>query len=203
MSDRLAVLASGRGSNLQAILDAVAGGRLAARVVLVLSDQAGAYALERARRAGVTVAVVPRKGFASREEHDAAIARCVEEAGADWIVLAGYMRLLSGAFVARFRDRVVNIHPALLPSFPGTHAQADAVAYGVKLSGCTVHLVDEGVDSGPILAQRAVPVLPDDTAEGLADRILAEEHRLYPEVLGWLVAGRVQRAGRVVRIQGT
>ncbi len=200
MSDRLAVLASGRGSNLQAILDAIAEGSLAARVVLVVSDQPGAAVLDRALRAGVPLAVVPRKGFASREEHDAAIAARVEAAGADWIVLAGYMRLLSASFVARFRDRIVNIHPALLPSFPGTHAQADALAYGVKLSGCTVHLVDEGVDSGPILAQRAVPVLPDDTEQSLSARILAEEHHLYPEVLGWLVAGRVQRTGRVVRL---
>lgn len=200
MSDRLAVLASGRGSNLQAILDAIADGRLAARVVLVLSDRADAYALTRASLAGVPTAVVPRKGFATRDEHDAAIADRLQQSGADWVVLAGYMRLLSSAFVARFRDCIVNIHPALLPSFPGTHAQADALAYGVKVSGCTVHLVDEGMDSGPILAQRAVPVLPDDTEASLAARILAEEHRLYPEVLGWLAAGRVRRDGRVTRI---
>ncbi len=200
MSDRLAVLASGRGSNLQAILDAIHTGRLRARVVLVLSDQPDAYALERARRAGVPTAVVPRKGFASRELHDAAIAEHLERAGADWVVLAGYMRLLSAGFVARFRDHIVNIHPALLPSFPGTHAQADAIAYGVKVSGCTVHLVDEGMDSGPILAQRVVAVEPDDTDDSLAERILHEEHRLYPEVLGWLVSGRVQRLGRTTRV---
>lgn len=200
MSDRLAVLASGRGSNLQAILDAIRAGRLAARVVLVLSDRSDAYALERARQAGVPTAVVPRKGFDSRETHDAAIADRLEQAGVDWVVLAGYMRLLSAGFVARFRDRIVNIHPALLPAFPGTHAQADAVAYGVKVSGCTVHLVDEGLDSGPILAQRVVPVEPDDTEDSLAERILREEHRLYPEVLGWLVAGRVQRLGRITRV---
>jgi phosphoribosylglycinamide formyltransferase-1 len=164
----------------------------------VLSDRSDAYALERARQAGVPTAVVPRKGFASRDEHDAAIADRLEQAGADWVVLAGYMRLLSAPFVARFRDRIVNIHPALLPAFPGTHAQADALAYGVKVSGCTVHLVDEGVDSGPIIAQRTVPVEPDDTEDSLAERILREEHRLYPEVLGWLVAGRVQRRGRHV-----
>jgi len=200
LSDRLAVLASGRGSNLQAILDAIRAGRLAARVVLVLSDRSDAYALERARQAGVPTAVVPRKGFDSRETHDAAIADRLEQAGVDWVVLAGYMRLLSAGFVARFRDRIVNIHPALLPAFPGTHAQADAVAYGVKVSGCTVHLVDEGLDSGPILAQRVVPVEPDDTEDSLAERILREEHRLYPEVLGWLVAGRVQRLGRITRV---
>lgn len=200
MSDRLAVLASGRGSNLQAILDAIAEGHLAARVVLVLSDRPDAYALTRASQAGIPTAVVPRKGFATRDEHDDAIASRLEQAGADWVVLAGYMRLLSSAFVARFRDRIVNIHPALLPSFPGTHAQADALAYGAKVSGCTVHLVDEGMDSGPILAQRAVPVLPDDTERSLAARILNEEHRLYPEVLGWLVAGRVRRDGRLLRI---
>lgn len=200
MRDRIAVLASGRGSNLQAILDAIAAGRLEARVVLVLSEQPDAYALERARQAGVPHRAIPRKGFTSSQAHDAAIGDAVEAAGAHWIVLAGYMRLLGPAFVARFPSRVINIHPALLPAFPGVHGQRDALAYGVKVSGCTVHFVDEGVDSGPVLAQRVVPVLPDDREQDLAARILAQEHQVYAEVIGWLVAGRVRREGRIVRI---
>jgi len=200
LRDRVAVLASGRGSNLQAILDAIAAGRLPARVVLVLSDRPDAYALTLAAKAGIPTASIPRKGFPGRAAHDAAIGDALEAAGADWVVLAGYMRLLGPAFLARFPDRVVNIHPALLPAFPGTHGQRDALAYGVKVSGCTVHLVDEGVDSGPILAQRVVPVLPDDTEASLAARILTQEHQVYAEVIGWLVEGRVRREGRQVRV---
>jgi phosphoribosylglycinamide formyltransferase-1 len=200
LRDRLAVLASGRGSNLGAILDAIDAGSLDARVVLVLSDQPAAPALERARSRGIPTAVVRRRDFPDAREFNLALAQRVEQAQAEWVVLAGYMRILHPDFLERFAGHVVNIHPALLPAFPGLHGQRQALEHGVKLSGCTVHFVDAGVDTGPIIAQVAVEVLPDDTEDELSARILREEHRLYPRVLGWLVSGRVVCQGRVVRV---
>jgi phosphoribosylglycinamide formyltransferase-1 len=187
----LGVLVSGNGSNLQAILDAVAGGALEASVKLVLSNKADAYALERAERAGVPHLVVSHREFASREDFDRALVAALRDAGAEWIVLAGFMRVVTPVFLSAFEHRVINIHPSLLPAFPGAHAQRQAVLYGVKLSGCSVHFVDHGTDTGPIIAQRAVPVHDDDDEDSLGKRILVEEHRLLVEVLSAIAAGGV------------
>jgi phosphoribosylglycinamide formyltransferase-1 len=190
---RLGVLVSGNGSNLQAILDAIAGGELDARVELVLSNVAGARALERARAAGVRALALPHRQFPSREAFDARLREELERAGVEWVVLAGFMRLLTPGFLAAFRHRIVNIHPALLPSFPGTHALEQALAHGVKVTGCTVHLVDDGaVDAGPIIDQRVVPIEADDTLDTLEPRIHAAEHRLYVDVLRAIAEGRVR-----------
>jgi phosphoribosylglycinamide formyltransferase-1 len=187
----LGVLVSGRGSNLGAILDAVEAGRLDARVRLVLSNKADAGALERAARAGVATRVLPHKDFADRPSYDAALAAALREAGVGLVVLAGFMRIVGPNLLDAFPDRVLNIHPALLPSFPGVDAQAQALAYGVRVTGCTVHLVDVGTDTGPIVAQAAVPVLPGDDHDALAARILAREHELLVRVLGWFAEDRV------------
>ncbi|MBI4955552.1 MAG: phosphoribosylglycinamide formyltransferase [Myxococcales bacterium] len=188
----LGVLISGRGSNLQAILDAIARGALDARVRLVLSNRADAAGLERAREAGVPTAVVDHRAFAERSDFDAALVTALGAAGVEWVVLAGFMRVLTPTFLRAFPERVINIHPALCPAFPGVDAQAQALAYGVRVTGCTVHLVDEGVDTGPILGQAVVPILDGDDRPRLAARLLAEEHALLVAALGWLAAGRVQ-----------
>lgn len=197
----LGVLASGRGSNLQAILDAIEAGRCPARVAVVVSDQKDAPALDRARRAGVKAVHIDRGAYADRVSHDAAVGLALTEHAVELVCLAGYMRLLSPGFVAAFRGRILNVHPALLPAFPGLHPQRQALAYGVKITGATIHLVDEGVDTGPIVLQSAVPVLDDDTEGSLATRILAEEHRLYPEAIRLYAEGRLERAGRRVRVR--
>ncbi len=189
------MLLSGRGSNFVAIADACARGEVPAEIAVVVSNRSSAAGLERARERGIAAVTVPGKGLA-REEHERQVIAAVEEAGAEWVCLAGYMRLLSPAFVARFAGRIANIHPALLPSFPGLEAQHQAWAYGVKVSGCTVHLVDAGCDSGPIVLQRTVPVLDDDPPDALAARILEQEHVAYPAALRllltrpWRVEGR-------------
>jgi len=198
---RVAVLVSGRGSNMEAIARAAARGDIPVRVVLVASDRPGAPALDKARALGIPAEALDFKAFADREAFDEVLAARVEAAGAEVIALAGYMRILSPSFVARFRHRIVNIHPALLPAFPGLRPHEQAIEYGVKLSGCTVHLVDDAVDSGPILLQQAVPVEDGDTPETLAARILAEEHRLYPKALGLLATGRLVLEGRRVRLE--
>jgi phosphoribosylglycinamide formyltransferase-1 len=197
----LGVLASGRGSNLQAILDAIAAGRCPARVAVVVSDRAGAPALERARRAGVEAVHLDPGGFADRAAHDAAVSDVLAKHGVGLVCLAGYMRLLSPGFVAAHRGRILNVHPGLLPAFPGLHAQRQALAHGVRVAGATVHFVDEGLDSGPIVLQAAVPVHDDDTEETLSARILAEEHRLYPEAVRLFAEGRLEIVGRRVRIR--
>lgn len=189
---QLGILASGNGSNLQAILDAIAQGALDAKVRLVIANVPQARALQRAEQAGVPTAVIPHRNFADRNAFDAEISRALDAAGAQWIVLAGFMRVLSPGFIARHRGRILNIHPALLPAFPGVHAQRQALEYGVKFAGCTVHFVDEGVDCGPIIAQRVVPVQPDDTEDSLAARILHEEHQVFVQVLQWLAADRIR-----------
>jgi phosphoribosylglycinamide formyltransferase-1 len=188
----LGVLVSGRGSNLQAILDAIADGRLDARVRTVISNKESAYALERARALGIPTTVIRHVDFPNREAFDTELVAALRAAAVEWIVLAGFMRVLTPVFLRAYPNRVVNIHPALLPSFPGTHGQRQALEYGVKLAGCTVHFVDEGVDSGPILAQAAVPVLDDDTEDTLSARILVEEHRLLVETLAELSQGRFE-----------
>jgi len=180
---RLAVLLSGRGSNFQAIHEAIQRGELAAEIVCVISNRPDAAGIQRAREYGYAAHVIDHKTFASRAAHEAEVLRVLEEARPDYIALAGYMRLLSPAFIDRYRNRILNIHPSLLPAFPGVDAQAQAIAHGVKISGCTVHFVDENLDAGPIIVQRAVPVLDGDTAESLAARILVEEHKAYVEAL--------------------
>jgi len=183
-ANAIAVMASGRGSNLRAILQAVARGECPVDVRLVLSDRPDAGALEIGRVAGVPeVICLNPKEYADREAFDAACAEHIEASGCQWIVLAGYMRILSAPFVTRFRNRIVNIHPALLPAFPGGHAVRDALEHGARITGCTIHLVNEVVDGGPILAQAAVPVLDNDTVDSLHQRIHEEEHRLYPATL--------------------
>ncbi len=192
---RVAVLLSGRGSNFVAIAEGCARGEIPAVVALVVSNRRDAPGLERARERGIPAAVIPGKGI-SREEHERLVAAEIEKAHADWVCLAGYMRLLSPQFIERFPQRIVNIHPALLPSFPGLDAQHQAWEYGVKVSGCTVHLVDGGCDSGPIVLQRVVRVLDGDTPETLAERILELEHVAYPSALRllltrpWRIDGR-------------
>lgn len=189
------MLISGRGSNLQSILDAIGDGRLAADVVVVISNRADAQGLERARRAGIETLVMDHRGRA-REEYDAALAEALHARRVDLVCLAGFMRVLSPAFVAAFPQRILNIHPSLLPSFPGVDAQGQAFRHGVQVTGATVHFVDESLDGGPIVRQEAVRVEPDDTAASLAARILEVEHRLYPAAIadvlggGWRLEGR-------------
>lgn len=194
------VLASGRGSNLQALLDAAARPGYPARVVIVIADRERAPALVRAEAAGVPAVFLDPKGYEDRAAYDTALSERLERAGVELVCLAGFMRILGPAFVRAWRGRVMNIHPALLPAFPGLHAQRQALEYGVKVAGATVHFVDEGVDSGPIILQAAVPVEPDDTEETLSARILAEEHRLYPEAVRLYAEGRLQVEGRRVRV---
>jgi len=188
----LGVLVSGSGSNLQAILDAVAGKRLKARVGVVVSNVAAAGALTRAKKAGVAAVVLDHKAYPSREAFDAAVVETLRGHGVTCVVLAGFMRLVTPVLLSAFPDRVVNIHPALLPAFPGVHGPAQALAYGVKVTGCTVHFVDPGMDTGPVIAQATVPVLDDDDDERLASRILDREHELLPVVLQWIAEGRVE-----------
>ncbi|MGC4090937.1 MAG: phosphoribosylglycinamide formyltransferase [Polyangiaceae bacterium] len=190
----LGVLVSGNGSNLQAILDAIQSSELDAKVKLVISNRDGAYALERAQRAGVPTLVCSHKGAPSREAYDRTLALHLLQAGVEVVVLAGFMRILTPDFVKAFEGRVLNIHPALLPAFPGVNALGQALSHGAKVTGVTVHWVDDGVDTGPIIAQRAVPILPGDTESSLAERVHPVEHRLYVEVLRDLSLGRVSPA---------
>lgn len=196
---RVGVLISGRGSNLQALLDAVRAGRLGGEIVVVISNVPGVPGLERARAAGVEALVLDHRGR-PREQHEADLGALLQARAVDLVCLAGFMRRLSPGFVAAFRGRLLNVHPSLLPAFPGTQAQRQALEYGAKLSGATVHLVDEGLDSGPILLQEAVLVREDDTPESLASRILEAEHRLYPRAVRLMLEGRCRVDGRRVRI---
>lgn len=195
----IGILVSGRGSNLEAILRAIESGELLARVGLVISSRGDAPALEVAARHGVPATVIVPRDYPSRAEAGAAIVRALRDAGVEAVALAGYKPILDTSVIRAYPNRIVNVHPSLLPAFAGGMAprpQADALEAGVKLSGCTVHIVTEAVDEGPILAQAAVPVLEDDTVETLSARILAEEHRLLPQTLGALLAGRVRIEGR-------
>ena len=199
---RVGILISGRGSNMTALADAVAAGSVpGARIVLVLSDKPQAAGLEAARARGIETAVVVRRGRA-REEHEREIIGELKERGVELVCLAGYMRLLSPCFVEEFRGRVLNVHPSLLPAFPGLDAQRQAVEHGVRVSGCTVHFVDETLDGGPIVVQRAVPVLDTDTPDTLAARILIEEHKAYPEALALVCSGQYEINGRRVVRKG-
>ena len=189
---RLGVLVSGGGTNLQSILDAVAEKRLDAEVRVVVSNVAGAGGLARANAAGVPAVFVDHKAFTSRAEFDARVVEVLSAHDVQWVVLAGFMRIVTGTLLDAFPLRVVNVHPALLPAFPGVSAQAQALAYGARIAGCTVHLVDTGTDTGPILAQAAVPVLEGDDEAALRARILLQEHALLPAVLQWIAEGRVR-----------
>lgn len=194
----IAVMASGRGTNLEVILAAVKNGSCPVEVRLVISDKAEAPALGIARAAGIEAVHLDPKAYADRAHFDAACADLIDGHDCRWIVLAGYMRILSAEFVRRFAGRIVNIHPSLLPAFPGAHAVEEALGHGVRVSGCTVHLVDEVLDGGPILAQAAVPVLDGDTRESLHARIQAEEHRLYPATLARMAIEGFRLDGRRV-----
>jgi phosphoribosylglycinamide formyltransferase-1 len=197
------VLASGGGTNLQALIDTWQRGALApAELAVVGVNVAGAQALDRAEKADIPTFVLSHRSFASREDFDRALAAELRGRGVELVVLAGFMRVLTPAFLDVFPHRVINIHPALLPAFPGVHAQRQAFEYGVKISGCTVHFVDAGTDTGPIIAQAAVPVLSGDDEESLQKRILAEEHRLLPAVVRAVAAGRVGVQGRRVTVAG-
>jgi phosphoribosylglycinamide formyltransferase-1 len=207
---RLGVLASGGGTNLQAILDACGARRIAAEVAVVVSNVPTAGALERARKAGVKTEVVPSKGATDREAYDLRLVEVLRGHRVDLVCLAGYMRLVTPAFLRAFGPtpesrgcpRVLNVHPGLLPSFPGLHAQRQCVEYGARFGGCTVHFVDEGTDTGPVIAQAVVPVEPGDTEETLGARILAQEHRLYPQAIQWFAEGRLSVEGRRVAVAG-
>ena len=185
---RIVILISGRGSNMEALLKA----RLPAEIVAVISNEPAAKGLATAQAQGIATAVVPHRAFADRAAFDAALAAEIDRHQPDWIVLAGFMRVLTEPFVARYLGRMVNIHPSLLPSFPGLHTHQRALDAGVRIHGCTVHFVTPGLDSGPIIIQAAVPVLPDDTEDSLAARVLAQEHRIYPQAVRWLCAAQVQ-----------
>jgi phosphoribosylglycinamide formyltransferase 1 len=198
---RVGVLASGRGSNFRALAEAAAAGRIPASVVVLVSDRAGTPALAVAREHRIEAVVVDPKQHPSREAHEKAVIAVLEERRVGLVCLAGYMRLLSAGFVAHFAGRLLNIHPSLLPAFPGLHPHRQALAHGVRVSGATVHFVDEGVDTGPVVLQAAVPVEPDDTEESLAARILLEEHRIYPEAVRLFAEGRLEIRGRRVDIR--
>lgn len=199
----IAVLISGSGSNLQAIIDASERGEIPARVGLVVSNKADAYGLVRARRHGIPTEVIDHRAFPDREAFDAKLVEVIRASGAVLVCLAGFMRVVTPVFLRAFPQRILNIHPALLPSFPGTHGPRQAVDYGVRFSGCTVHFLDEGVDTGPIVVQAVVPVYEDDTEETLAARILKEEHKIYPMAIRLFLEGRLTIAGRRVAARGT
>lgn len=197
----LGVLISGGGTNLQAIINAIERGELPACIRLVISNRADAYGLIRARNHKLPTAVVPHTDFSSREDFDRRMLELLKQHGVELVILAGFMRLLSSAFVRAFRHRILNIHPALLPAFPGLHAPRQALEYGVRIAGATVHLVDEEMDRGPIVMQAAVPVYGDDTEARLRARILRQEHRIYPAAIKLLAEGRVRIADRMVRLR--
>ena len=199
---KIAVLVSGSGTNLQTLIeqlhqDETSGIQIAA----VISDRQKAFALTRAKRAGIPTHVVKAQDYENRYDFDAAISRLIECYAVELIVLAGFMKLFQPAFVRKYRNRIINVHPTLVPAFPGAHPIADTFAYGVKIAGVTVHFVDEGVDSGPLIAQSAVPVLDTDDADSLHNRIQIEEHKLYPEVIKWYAQGRLKIEGRKVIVK--
>jgi phosphoribosylglycinamide formyltransferase-1 len=198
---RIGVLISGRGSNLMAILDRITAGDLDARVALVICNRPEAAGAEAARVRGIETLILDQRESSSREAHDRRMAEALEARGVQLVCLAGYMRLLSPWFIDRFRNRILNIHPSLLPAFPGVTAQRDALEHGARVTGCTVHFVDVAIDTGPIILQEVVPVCDDDTAESLAARILAQEHRIYSRAIALFFTGRLQVKGR--RVIGT
>jgi len=196
----IGVLASGGGTNLQSIIDRCQDGSLDAEIAVVICNNPGAGALDRAARVGIATRCINHRDFSNRVDFDTTVVSALQEAGVELVVLAGFMRIITQTFIDAFPDRVINIHPALLPSFPGMHVQQQAIDYGARFSGCTVHFVDGGVDTGPILMQAVVPVLQDDTAETLAARILEQEHRIYPRAIQLIAEDRVRVNGRRVTI---
>ncbi|MFZ5640334.1 MAG: phosphoribosylglycinamide formyltransferase [Bacillota bacterium] len=197
---RLGVLASGRGSNLQAIIDKCEAGLVTAEVAVVICDKENAFALERAGNHGIPAIYINPGSFETKEEYERAIVQRLKENRVELVVLAGYMRIVGKVLLGSYPNRIMNIHPALLPSFPGAHGQKDAVDYGVRFSGCTVHFVDEGMDTGPIILQAVVPVIQDDTEDTLAARILEQEHKVYSEAIQLYAEGRLEVRGRKVFI---
>lgn len=196
----IGVLISGSGSNLQSIIDRIAEGVLDAEVRMVISNKAEAYGLERAARAGIPTMVLKHGDYAGREEFDAQMVKVLKGAGVEAVVMAGFMRIITPVFLSAFHERVINIHPALLPSFPGVDGQGDAVDYGVKIAGCTVHFVDDKMDNGPVFIQAAVPAFAGEGRDLLQKRILVMEHRLLPQAVQWLAEGRVSIQGRYVHV---
>ena len=196
----IGVLISGSGSNLQAIIDACAKGDIKARIACVISNREDAYGLERARKAGIPALHLDHRAYSGREAYDEALVATLREFEVDLVALAGFMRIITGTLLDAFPMAVMNIHPALLPSFPGLHAQKQALEYGAKVAGCTVHFVDCGTDTGPIIIQAAVPVLEGDSEETLSGRIQKEEHRIYPEAIRLFTEGRLKVNGRVVAV---
>ncbi len=200
---KLGVLVSGRGSNLQAIIDNCENGSLSAEVAVVISDQADAYALERARKHGISGIHVSAKGYrGKRDEYDALLVKELRKHDVELVCLAGFMRIITPTLIKAYPNRIMNIHPALLPAFPGLHVQKSALEYGVKFSGCTVHFVDEGMDTGPIIIQAVVPVLPQDTEDSLSARILRQEHTIYSRAIQLYAEGRLAVEGRRVVVRG-
>jgi phosphoribosylglycinamide formyltransferase-1 len=198
----IGVLASGRGTNLQAIIKAIKEGKIGGRISIVISDNRDAFVLERAKQNNIETEYINFKNFKNRNDYDKKIIECLKEKDVDLVVLAGYMRILSSYFIKMYKNKIINIHPALLPSFPGLHVQKKAIDHGVKVSGCTVHFVDEGLDSGPIIIQRAVEVKEGDTEETLTKRILKEEHQIYPRAIQLFAQERLTINGRRVFIKG-
>jgi|SRR5680860_416153 len=197
----IGVLASGRGTNLQAIIEAIKEGKIEGRISIVISDNHDAFALKRAKQNNIEIEYVNFKSFKNREDFDKESIKILKEKKIDLVVLAGYMRILSPYFIRAYQNKIMNIHPALLPSFPGLHAQKQAIEHGVKVAGCTVHFVDEGVDSGPIILQKAVEVNDDDTEESLTEKILKEERQIYPLAIQLFTKGRLMIKGRRVFIK--
>ncbi len=200
---KIGVLASGRGSNFQAIIDATEAGRIRARIQLLVTDNPEAFSIERAKKHGIEHVVMRPKDYGSRDEYFRNIGAELKKQGVDLVILAGFMRIVGKPLLDAYPNRVMNIHPALLPSFPGLHGQKQANDYGVKMSGCTVHFVDEGMDTGPVIIQAAVPVKDDDTEETLSERILRLEHKIFPEAIRLFSEGRIEVDGRKVRIKGS
>jgi len=196
----IAVLVSGRGSNLQAIIDSIENGYLKARICVVISDIADAYALERAKKHGIKAVHIDPKRFGSRDSYEEEVLGVLKDHNTELVLLAGYMKILGKTLLTAFKNRILNIHPALLPAFPGLHAQEQAFGYGVKVAGCTVHFVDEELDGGPIILQKCVEVKENDTAQTLAERILEQEHKIYPEAVKLFVENRLRLEGRKVKI---
>lgn len=197
---RIGVLASGGGTNLQALIDRCQDGSMAAEIAVVITNKPSAGALQRAEKAGIPTLCIDHRDFDGREDFDRAMVAALRDKGVELVVLAGFMRIITQVFIDAFPLRVINIHPALLPAFPGLHVQQQALDYGARFSGCTVHFVDGGVDTGPIIIQAVVPIRSDDTAETLSARILEQEHRIYPRAIQLIAEGRVQVAGRKVTI---
>lgn len=199
---KIGVLASGRGSNFQSIIDAIDGGRLRASIEILITDNPSAFAIERAKKHNIKYLSIDPKAFSTKDEFFEKIGDELKARGVDLVVLAGFMRIVRKPLIDVYRNKIMNIHPAILPSFPGLHGQRQALQYGAKIAGCTVHFVDEGMDTGPIIIQAAVPVFPDDTEDSLSERILKFEHKIYPEAIRLFSEERLEIEGRTVKVKG-